>query len=134
MLLNDFYTIELLDRQGPSARARIRFNAGHKIFDGHFPGRPVVPGACLLQIVEEMTAGITGQSCRLIRADQLKFIAMLDPSLTGTVEMTIVLHEAGEGKEAGERKEAGEGEWEVSADLSDGSVVYFKFKGVFRST
>lgn len=27
---------------------RLRFPAGHPVFDGHFPGAPMVPGALLL--------------------------------------------------------------------------------------
>ena len=53
MLLNDFFIIDDWQPGNGLARAILRINWGHPIFEGHFPGRPVVPGACLLQIVKE---------------------------------------------------------------------------------
>ena len=32
----------------------IRFNAEHPVFAGHFPNYPIVPGACLVQIAEDL--------------------------------------------------------------------------------
>lgn len=32
---------------------RVRLDAAHPIYAGHFPGNPVLPGVCTLQIVRE---------------------------------------------------------------------------------
>ena len=58
MLLNDLYTI-LAREQGSSEglwRFEIDLNPAHPIYQGHFPGHPVTPGACLTEIVMELSA------------------------------------------------------------------------------
>ena len=76
MLQNDFFTITAVSGEGHSFNVMLELNASHTIFDGHFPGHPVVPGACLMQMVQEVTETVLGSELRLIRADHLKFIAL----------------------------------------------------------
>jgi 3-hydroxyacyl-[acyl-carrier-protein] dehydratase len=121
MLLNDFFRIDDLAREDQSAKASLTLNPGHPVFGGHFPSQPVVPGACLLQMVQDMVAVITGREWLLIKADHCKFIAMIDPRINTTLEMTV------------RYKETGDGQLEVSADLSREGAVCFKFRGAFRS-
>jgi len=33
---------------------KIELNFNHKIFKGHFPGSPILPGVCIIQIVKEV--------------------------------------------------------------------------------
>jgi 3-hydroxymyristoyl/3-hydroxydecanoyl-(acyl carrier protein) dehydratase len=55
MLLNSFYTLEAAPETTPTrVQATIRLNPDHAIFAGHFPGQPVVPGVCMLQIIKEL--------------------------------------------------------------------------------
>jgi 3-hydroxyacyl-[acyl-carrier-protein] dehydratase len=121
MLLNDFFMLDSLQTDSTTARATLRMNAEHPIFKGHFPGQPVVPGACLLQLVQEMTSLITAKEWRLLKGDHIKFIAMIDPRVNKIVEMTVTC------------KEIATGDLQASAELSDGGAVCFKFKGTFRS-
>ena len=81
MLQNDFFTVVSLSGEAPSFRALLSLNAQHRIFEGHFPGHPVVPGVCLMQMVQEVTGiALGGENLGLARAvDQLKFIALIEP-------------------------------------------------------
>jgi 3-hydroxyacyl-[acyl-carrier-protein] dehydratase len=98
----------------------LELNARHRIFEGHFPGQPVVPGACLMQMVKEVTGAILTRELQLRRADQLKFIALIDPNADNILEMLLTIRT----KEAGQVS--------VSASLLNRAVVCFKFSGVFR--
>ena len=120
MLLNDFFKIESLEQDNTAARAALRLDPEHAIFKGHFPGRPVVPGACLLQLVQETASLITGKEWRLLKGDQIKFLTAIDPRTNNTLQLTLTCKEMGEGLL-------------VSADLSNGTAACFKFKGTFRS-
>ena len=54
MLLNDFFKIIETDysKDNPgSFKVTIELNDKHKIFKGHFPGKPVLPGICKIQTV-----------------------------------------------------------------------------------
>ena len=46
---------------GLEAECETRFEAGHSIFDGHFPDRPLVPGVILTEALAQ-TAGIAAAS------------------------------------------------------------------------
>ena len=51
MLMNDFYTISDLQTEEFSISCKATFNKDHDIFNGHFPGQPVVPGVCMMQMI-----------------------------------------------------------------------------------
>ena len=38
------------------------FDKSDPIFAGHFPGQPIVPGACLVQIAEDLTSQQLGRT------------------------------------------------------------------------
>jgi 3-hydroxyacyl-[acyl-carrier-protein] dehydratase len=121
MLLNDFFIIDDSQTGMGSVSALLHLDVRHPIFAGHFPGRPVVPGVCLLQLVQELTASINDGEVRLIKADYLKFITPIDPVRDGTIAMTLT------------GKETGPGEWQVTAEGSNAGAICFRFKGSFRA-
>lgn len=59
----------------------IRFDASHPIFSGHFPGHPIVPGACLIQIAEELASEQLGQTVRFTAIRNLKFRQPVTPDM-----------------------------------------------------
>ena len=63
MLLKDFYSIEKLEKTDEGKyMASIFLNSAHAIFKGHFPGNPVTPGVCMMQIIKELTQKILESS------------------------------------------------------------------------
>ena len=61
MLKNDFY--QILDET--ASETRVRLNPAHVIYQAHFPGRPITPGACQIQMVTEILAGRLGAEVSL---------------------------------------------------------------------
>src|ERR1700728_1876612 len=121
MLLNDFFIPEHWQMEKTSARAVVRLDPEHPIFAGHFPGRPVVPGACLLQLVEELMTRVMGKDARLNRADHIKFVSMIDPHLNPMITMTLTWQENGASA------------LKIDAEASAGGTICFKFKGIFQA-
>ncbi len=129
MLLNDFFIIDDWQSGNGLTRAILRVNWRHPIFEGHFPGRPVVPGACLLQLVKELVSMAIGSEVRLLRADQLKFVSMIGPDLDETVWMNLAWDEAH--RRAGSPlPPAG---WQVTAEGTHAGEICFRFKGSFQA-
>ena len=89
MLSGDFFIIKTLQTEDNAASALLEFNTGHPIFKGHFPGQPVVPGACLLQIVKEVMQTITGMELQLKKAHQIKFLSIIDPVKNNILRIII---------------------------------------------
>ena len=140
MLLNDFYTIETAGGEMPApvaaeARAVLVLNATHPIFTGHFPGQPVVPGACQLQMVEELLSHALGSEYRLVRADQLKFLTPIDPRTHPRIEANLgYAAPRAEAPAQDARTGFAPGEpLQVTATLSAGDTVFLKFTGTFRA-
>lgn len=63
----------------------IRFDASHPVFFGHFPEHPIVPGACLVQIAEELAALSFGHPIRFTIVRDLKFRQPITPDQDITI-------------------------------------------------
>lgn len=75
LLQNSLYLILKINQTSYT----IRFDALHPIFAGHFPGQPIVPGACLVQIAEELVSFYMGAHVRFTFLKNLKFRQPVKP-------------------------------------------------------
>lgn len=96
-LMGDFYTIAAQTRSEGKLNAVLRLNVSHPIFTGHFPGQPVVPGACLLQMTREILEAELSQTMHLSVAHNLKFIAPVDPGKNGEISFELLYQQKEEG-------------------------------------
>jgi 3-hydroxyacyl-[acyl-carrier-protein] dehydratase len=88
--LNDeIFKVDKVEHTDNVIKADLSINPNCSIFKGHFPGQPVVPGACMLQVVKEVLESALGKSLHLQKASQLKFISMIDPLKTTSVQLDI---------------------------------------------
>lgn len=119
MLLNDFFTINTIETSGAEVKAELVINAGHRIFEGHFPGQPVVPGVCMMQMIKEIMEQVLEKKTMLSSAAEMKFLAVIDPSKNNIISAHIK-YTLGES-----------GQVITMASLFKDALVHFKFKGVF---
>ncbi len=90
MLLKDFYKIISLDKEGDQKYlAIILINEHHEIFKGHFPGNPITPGVCMMQIIKELTTQITGKTLIMERLSNVKFMALINPEITPQLRLEL---------------------------------------------
>ncbi|MBO4577117.1 MAG: hypothetical protein J5688_00255 [Paludibacteraceae bacterium] len=89
-LRNSLYVVESrkTDVESNEASFIIRFNASHPIFAGHFPGHPIVPGACLIQIAEELLSDHLEQTTRFSAIRNLKFRQPVTPEMQVVVRIS----------------------------------------------
>jgi 3-hydroxyacyl-[acyl-carrier-protein] dehydratase len=118
MLLNDLFLIEEVREDG---FIDLLVRGDHPIFSGHFPGQPILPGACQVQLVHEMLTHVTGKKWLLSKADQIKFLTMLDPRQHDRLRLSLSL-----------REEAAGGLRVVASLLAGGKAV-LKFNGIFQA-
>lgn len=115
----DPFNIKSIAHEDGAVLAVLGINADSDILKGHFPGHPVVPGACMLQTVKEVLSDAVKQPVRLKKADSLKFMRMIDPENTETVLLDIAYAFADDDTV------------NVIAKLSTAEVICFKFQGSF---
>ena len=120
MLAGKFYTI--VTQQQPDAQSvhtTISLNAQHPIFAGHFPDQPVVPGVCMMQIIQELLSGAVGKKLLIEKAANMKFLNMIDPVQQPevNVEITYTPQEAA---------------YKATAVIKYDTTVFLKFQGLFK--
>ena len=58
---------------------RLRLNPEHFIYQAHFPGEPVTPGVCILQIGKELLAELLQESLEITHVKNVKFLSVISP-------------------------------------------------------
>ncbi len=119
MLNNTFFSFTTPETNGNLLKTTISLNPAHDIFNGHFPGNPVVPGVCMMQMIKEVLENHLGKKLRLIKADNIKFLSFIDPNQHGQVGLEIKINMIDE-------------QVKTDAQLANEGVVFLKFKGVFK--
>lgn len=80
MLLRDFYTVLQSKQVEGEFITEIRIHKDHRLYEGHFPGRPVTPGVILMQLFKEEAERQFNCSLELQTASNIKFMAVVDPN------------------------------------------------------
>ena len=119
MLENSFYIITHEERGNNSITVTVTLNPAHPIFEGHFPGRPVVPGVCMMQIVKELLDRGTAQDTLLRHGSNIKFLQFIDPTRQPEVLISV------------QYDAQPDASWKVNANIRHGETVFFKFQGNF---
>ncbi len=60
--------------------ARARVDAESIWFDGHFPGRPILPGIAQLSLVTQVLHHHTGRRLRVVGYKRVRFRQMIQPA------------------------------------------------------
>jgi len=89
LLLNDLYTIESLTKKEDQILVTIKLIADHAIFKGHFPGQPVLPGVCMMEMIAELTGQVLEKSFRISGGPMIKFLRMIDPERNPRISLEI---------------------------------------------
>lgn len=80
MVLKDFYKVLSEEKTADSKyNITILVNEKHEIFKGHFPGNPIMPGVCMIQIIKELTEKITESTLMIQTLANVKFMALINP-------------------------------------------------------
>ena len=122
MLLNDFFTINAKESSPTEIWAELVINANHKIFEGHFPNQPVVPGVCMMQMIKEILEEVIGKEMNLVKAADMKFLAVINPQQNNLIHASIKIVTDENGA------------INIVASLFKDELVHFKFKGQFEES
>ncbi|KIO51145.1 hotdog family protein [Flavobacterium hibernum] len=90
MVLKDFYNVLSEEKTGDSKYSiTILINEKHEVFKGHFPGNPIMPGVCMIQIIKELTAAITKSTLIIQTLSNVKFMALINPEVTPELRLEL---------------------------------------------
>jgi len=90
MVLKDFYKVLSEEKTGDSKYVvTILVNEKHEVFKGHFPGNPIMPGVCMIQIIKELTEKITQNTLMIQTLTNVKFMALINPEVTPELRLEL---------------------------------------------
>lgn len=88
-LNNSLYTVTREQRGEDAASYDVLLDASHVIYQAHFPGQPITPGVCIIQIAKELLEDFVRQPLEVQRVKNVKFLSVLSP--VDTPAVTYVL-------------------------------------------
>jgi 3-hydroxyacyl-[acyl-carrier-protein] dehydratase len=118
MLYPDLFTFTDLQADGDKLNTTINLKNEHPIFKGHFPGQPILPGVCMMQMVKEIAEVYLGKKLRLQKARELKFLSFIDPLTHPSIQMELFIQTTEDGIK-------------IDAKLLNDVTTFFKFSGSF---
>lgn len=120
MLTDPIFKILSINSTEGLISAALEIDINHEIFKGHFPEQPVVPGACMVQLVKDILEKRLSTSLQLKIANNLKFLELINPQAITHLQLQLAYIIEDELVK-------------VNGDLTSEEVVYFKFQGIFET-
>jgi len=116
------YKLEKISTNSESSEYQyaVELDANHDIFKGHFPGQPVLPGVCQIEILSNSLEKETGRQVFIQNAKNIKFLKIIDPLISKLLILKVSILESSSES------------IRVSAVLDTDEGAYFKFKGSFK--
>ncbi len=87
--LDHLFILDFIDETENGFTARLRCNPEHLIYQAHFPGNPITPGACLLQTAGEVLQRKLGRPLFLKSSKNVKYLNVLIPAEVKEVRFTF---------------------------------------------
>ena len=118
MLLKDkFFSVDGTEVQNAAhAVFHVSLLADCDCYRGHFPGKPVSPGVCNIEMIKECTELLTGKDLLLSAVKQCRLTAVATPAVCPKLDVTVAAEET-------------DGGYTVTALIADGEKSYMEFKG-----
>jgi 3-hydroxyacyl-[acyl-carrier-protein] dehydratase len=92
-LLNDFYSIVDETSSDGTYNCKVKMNPQHGLYKVHFPGNPVTPGVCLVQMATEILERKYDKKFQLSEAVNIKFRKTVVPEDEPTYVFNKVVFE-----------------------------------------
>ena len=89
MLRDSFFIIESKSQYTNGLELNIELNSDHTIYQAHFPGEPITPGVCQIQIVTEILEEYLGKSVILSDIKTVKYVAVISPVETPHIKVLM---------------------------------------------
>ncbi|MDP4132316.1 MAG: 3-hydroxyacyl-ACP dehydratase, partial [Bacteroidota bacterium] len=96
MLRNDLYIMEPFVENNAVLQVPVKINIHHPIFKGHFPGQPVFPGVCMLEMIQEIMEAHLERKLRISKGPLIKFLSMIIPDKNPLLMVEILYETDGE--------------------------------------
>ena len=94
----------------------VQMLADHPVYQGHFPGNPVSPGVCNMQMLKECAEQALGRPTDFVEVKQYRLMGVISPQNTPRLTITITLAPA-------------DAQCTLTARVTSSETTYIDFKG-----
>ena len=84
-LKNNLYTIKNKQLDGLVGSYELELNPSCFIYQVHFPGEPITPGVCIMQMGKEVLEDALGKTLQVASVKNLKFLSIISPKETTSI-------------------------------------------------
>ena len=116
ILNNEYFKIDDCTKEGDEMLFDVTLLPDYCAYEGHFPGNPVSPGVCNIQMLKECAEQLAGKNFFLEYISRCKLSAVITPQTTPYLCVRMLLTEKG-------------GLYEIKAVVSGEGTTYIEFKG-----
>jgi 3-hydroxyacyl-[acyl-carrier-protein] dehydratase len=119
-LKDSFYKVTDFSAHADKSEFSIQFNPSHPVYQAHFPGNPVTPGVCIIQMVGELA--MEHLKCKLFlrKVSKVRFLNVIQP--VENEEINLTLSVSGEGQM-----------YQVAATVFSGEHVFSRLSLIMES-
>ena len=90
-LIEDFYDIESRREEGGESVFRVVLRPECKVYEGHFPGSPVAPGVCNIQMIRECAEAVAGRPLLFSKIAQCRMTQLITPREFPMLDVHVAL-------------------------------------------
>ena len=117
--LDNLFLTQSITETQDGFEAIVRCNPEHPVYKAHFPGNPITPGACLLQMAGALMQQQMGRPLCLKASKNIKYLSILVPAEGKEVKFVF------------SRITESETECKAQVVIADDSTVYTKMSLTF---
>lgn len=92
-LLDTYFKIIGCQRSedGLSGNFKVELDGNHPVYGGHFPGEPVCPGVCSMQMVKECATELCNKELTFSYVKQYRLLSVMSPVKNSKIDINIEL-------------------------------------------
>ena len=90
-LRNNLYTVTRKEVDGLTGQFTLALNPSCFIYQAHFPGEPITPGVCIVQMGQELLEDLLGEALQkkveleIRKVKNVKFLSVISPTETTVI-------------------------------------------------
>ncbi len=89
ILLDSLYKVQSRQLSETGGEFTIALDPEHFIYKAHFPGEPITPGVCIMQIAKELMEICKDCKLNITTVKNIKFLRIITPTATPVVDWAV---------------------------------------------
>ena len=121
VLQDNLFSIMSQAQEDGQPAFQVRIHKEWPIYKAHFPGHPITPGVCIVQMIQELLQVHLGRKVSLRKAKTVKYTAIISPDEVSELSVSFPKIEEQE-----------DGSLKLQAQVAGGETIYTKLSATFQ--